>query len=509
MDYISKHVYIKNQDFKSSPVSDTILMTNDLLRSGVAGLDTLLNGGYLSGRMYLAHGSPGTGKTMLGMHFLEAGLEDDETVLFVHGEESRSEIMASASAVDIDISDAEFLDLGPESNFFTESQSYDLVDPGEIERDRFTREIHTTIEAIDPDRIVVDPISQLRYVQPNSSQFRREILSFMRFLKQQAITVLATTTPSPDSEYENQLQSLSDGIVDLSYRNGERRIEVSKHRTVGQLGSDHGMEIRDGGVEVFPSLVPERHVQSIDDTQLSTGIDELDELLGGGLERNTVTFVSGPTGTGKTTIGSQILSEAGDTGNVAVYLFEESVQTFTHRSEALGIPVTELREAGRLSLTAVEPLAYSAEEFAGMVRRDVSERDVTTVMIDGIDGYTMALQGDKGTLVPKLHSLSRFLTNEGVTVLVTDEISEVTGVSSATSVNASYIADNIIVLSYVEVDSNLRKVIGVLKKRAGAFEHTLREFELVDGEIRVSDPLTGVTGILQGAPRKTAETMER
>lgn len=484
-------------------------MEYDLLRSGVSGLDTLLNGGFLSGRMYLAHGSPGSGKTMVGMHFLEAGLENDETVLFVHGEESESEILTSAAAVGIDIDDAEFLDLGPESDLFTQNQSYDLVEPGEIERDKFTREIYEAIEEIDPDRVVVDPISQLRYVQPTNSQFRREILSFMRFLKQQDITVVATTTPSPDDKYHNQLQSLSDGIIDLSYQEGERRMAVLKHRTVGQLDGDHGMEIREGGIEVFPALVPERHTQSIDDTQLSTGVDELDSLCGGGIERNTVTFISGPTGTGKTTIGSQIVSEAADTGTVAVYLFEESIQTFTHRSEALGIPVTALRKSGHLSLTAVEPLAYSAEEFASMVRRDVTENDVSTVMIDGIDGYTMALQGEKENLVPKLHSLTRFLTNSGVTVLVTDEISEVTGVSSATSVNASYIADNIIVLSYVEVDSDLRKVIGVLKKRAGDFEHTLREFELADGGIHVSDPLTGISGILQGDPRKTATTDER
>lgn len=196
-----------------------------------------------------------------------------------------------------------------------------------------------------------------------------------------------------------------------------------------------------------------------------------------------------------------MLSEAAASGTAAIYLFEESVETISLRSEAMGLPISELREEGSLLLRSVEPMARSAEEFASIVRRDVEEEGVNTVMIDGIDGYTMAIQGDERELLGKLHSLSRYLTNNGVTMVVTDEVTEVTGVSSATSVNASYIADNIVVLSYVEMDSELRKVIGVLKKRASPFEQTLRELSLTEDGIEIGEPLTGFTGILQGMPR--------
>lgn len=275
-----------------------------LISSGISGLDEILCGGFATARVYLIYGQPGSGKTMLGQHFLEAGLENDEIVLSIHGEESRSELLTSAAAVGIDLEGASFLDLGPESEYFTDEQTYDLVDPGEIERDKYTQEIYGAIRDVDPDRVVVDPITQLRYVQSSDGQFRRQILSFIRFLKEEGITVLAMATPSPEREYDKEIRSLSDGIVELEYGDGGRRIGVPKHRNIGQVDGKHGIEIRDDGIQVFPALVPEKHSQSIDQGQISGGIDELDELLGGGIERNTVTFISGPTGVGKSTLGA-------------------------------------------------------------------------------------------------------------------------------------------------------------------------------------------------------------
>jgi circadian clock protein KaiC len=468
--------------------------------SGIDGLDTALRGGYVTGRMYLVYGSPGAGKTIAGLHFLEEGLTNDESVLCIHGEESQSEIIASAAALNIDISDAAFLDLGPDSEFFAERQSYDLVDPGEIEGENVTKAIHTAVEEVAPDRVVVDPVTQLRYIATSELQFRQEMISFIRFLKDTDITVVSTATPAPTRQYETELRSLSDGIIQLTRGEDGRRLEVVKHRNVGQIDGEHGMAIRDAGIEVFPSLIPERHEQSIGDTQVSSGLEKLDTLLGGGVEENTVTFISGPTGAGKTTLGTQLSSQAIDDSTAIVYLFEESINSFTQRSEALGIPVTDLREKGLLTVRAVEPLAHSAEEFAVIVRKDIDQQEADITMVDGIDGYTMAIQGDKQQLLRKLHSLSRYLTNAGVTVIVTDEITEVTGVSSATSIDASYIADNIIVLSYIEMEGTLRKTIGVLKKRVGTFEHTLREFTLTEDGIVVGDQLTNVSGILQGTP---------
>lgn len=472
------------------------------LSSGVPALDTILHGGYIVGRLYLVRGKPGTGKTLTGMHFLEEGIRQGETVLFIHGEESEEEILANAMQFDIDLSTANFLDLGPDSDFFTESKSHNLVDPSDVDRDHQTKFIYNAIEEMDPSRVVIDPITQMRYVEASEYEFRKRILAFMRFLKGRETTVLATTTPTESQQFDVEMQSLADGVIEMDRGDGGRRIQIAKHRGYGQADGDHGLEIRSQGLEVYPALIPEQRNRAFDPKQISSGIDELDTLTGGGIEEGTVTIISGPTGVGKTTTGSLFLSEASQQGKTAtLYLFEESEETLTYRLNALDIPITELRENGALQVREVEPLALSAEEFAKMVRSDIEENGTELVMIDGIDGYTMSLQGNEKGLVTNLHSLSRVLKNQGVSVFITDEISNITGVTSATSSNISYIADNILFLSYMEMDGELHKVIGMLKKRAGDFEQTLREFKISDEGIIVGEPLSEVSGILDGSPQ--------
>lgn len=482
------------------------------VNSGVPGLDELLRGGFVSGRMYLVCGEPGTGKTLLGMHFLRAGLDTDETVLCIHGEESREEILLNGRKVGIDLADANFLDLGPKSAFFTKDRNYDLVDPVAVDDDRYTEAIHDAIREIDPDRVVLDPITQLRYIEANEHQFRKRILSFMRFLKERDTTVVGTATLSGDTGYETEMRSLSDGVVELAHTDRGRRLSVAKHRGFGQQDGSHGLAIRDAGIEVFPSLVPERLENPFENRRTHSGVDGLDELLGGGLEVGTVTFVTGPTGVGKTTIATQFLAEAATDGvDSLAYLFEEGTATFTHRAESLGIPISELRDRGTVSLRAVEPLAQSPEEFAQRVQREADETGSEIVLIDGIDGYKMSIQGSDATLVEKIHALTRHLKNRDVTVLVTDEVSQITGMTRATSTNLSYIADNIVFLTYIETEGTMQKAVGVLKKRAGDFDHTLREFSL-DDSIQVGGPLTDISGILQGTQhagsRATGQTDE-
>lgn len=473
----------------------------ETIQSGIPGLDEVLHGGFVPGRLYLVAGEPGTGKTLLGMEFLREGLEAGDTVLFIHGEESREDLVANAAELSIDLDGVEFLDLGPDSEFFTEELSYDLVNPQDVEPDRVIEDIREKIEEINPDRVVLDPITQLDYIESTDYQVRKRLISFMRFLKDRGTTVLATKTRQPGDEAD-ELRSLSDGIIELQRGTGGRRLAVPKHRGIGQRDGSHGMEIRRNGIEVYPSLIPKHHERDFSVEQMSTGVDELDQLLGGGIERGTVTFITGPTGVGKTTTGTHVLSEAAEQGDRSIlYLFEESPETFVHRSESLGLPVRKLRDEGLLELEMVEPLALSAEEFARMVQSQVEERDVDLVMIDGLDGYRVSIQGDDAALTRKLHAVARYLKNMNVSVLIIDETERVTGIPRATSANVSYIADNILLLNYFEIGGELRKVVGVLKKRVGDFEHKLREFKIMPHGIEIGEQLTGVSGILQGAPR--------
>jgi len=452
--------------------------------------------------MYLISGPAGSGKTTIGVHYLKEGLANDETVLFIHGEESASEIIENAAQFDIDITDAEFLDLGPDSEFFTENLSYDLIEAGEVDGQRYTQAIHDAIKEIGPSRVVLDPITQLRYIEPSEHQYRKRLLSFIRFLKERDITVVATETMHDSKRGDAEIRSLSDGIIELTRTDNGRRIEIMKNRGVGQISRDHGLEVRSAGIEVFPRVRPEPNDSEFDPRPLQSGVTAIDTLMHGGLERGTVTFISGPPGVGKTTTAGLYLTQAASNEIPAViYLFEERLQTFVHRCRSIGIPVDELRANGMLSIEVIEPLSLSAEEFAHMVRHEVEQEGAEVVMIDGFGGYVSAIQGQREELKRELHALTRYLINREVSVLVTDSVHQITGISSATSANLSPIADNIVFLSYVEEYGSLEKVIGVLKKRAGGFEHSLRRFEITDDGVRVGEPMTDRTGILQGSTR--------
>jgi circadian clock protein KaiC len=343
-------------------------------------------------------------------------------------------------------------------------------------------------------------VTQFRYLTSDDYQFRKQVISFMRFLEDADATVMFTSQGGADAS-DLDLQFLSDGILELDHDGDSRRISVPKFRGSDKQSGDHGLVLDGEGVHVYPQLVPDAHGATFTTEAIPSGIDGLDALLGGGIERGTISVVSGPTGVGKTTTGTQFLAEAAARGErAAVYLLEESAATFRHRSEAVGIPVDEMERTGRLAVEEIEPLTMPPEAFARQVREEVEHRDTQVVMIDGIRGYRVSMQGEEDDLVRRLHALGRYLRNMGVTVVFVDEIDAVTGEFRATQAGISYLADNVVYLRYLEIGGELRKVIGVLKKRVGDFERTLREFEITGEGIVVGDPLTDLRGVLRGTP---------
>lgn len=190
----------------------------ELVASGIPELDELLNGGYVRGRTYLVQGVSGTEKSLLGQHFLRAGLDREETVVYIHGEESRDDILVNAARLGIDIQEAEFLDIGPGTDFFAEDRSYNLVEATEVESERFTQDIKQVIEDVDPSRILVDPITQLQYVERDEYQYRKRLQSLIRFLRDRQVTTVATRTHDrsrTSRTTHDDFESLSDGVVDL------------------------------------------------------------------------------------------------------------------------------------------------------------------------------------------------------------------------------------------------------------------------------------------------------
>ncbi|WP_283401803.1 ATPase domain-containing protein [Halorubrum sp. DM2] len=473
---------------------------SDRLSTGIPGLDEILSGGLIRERSYMIRGQAGSGKTILSLHFLAAGVERGETVLFINLEEDLSDLKANAEALGFDTDAIEFLDLSPGADVFTEDQSYEVFAPEEVEREPITERIVEGVTAVDPDRVVVDPLTQLRFLMSDDYQFRKQVVGFMRFLKDRDATVLFTVQDT-ESLPTDDLEFVTDGTIRLDTAGYGKTIAVPKFRGSSTQGGEHAYRVTDAGVEVYPALQPGEHAVEFDFEQISSGVDEVDALLNGGIERGTVSIVSGPTGAGKTTLSTQFMREAAKRGERSViYLFEESEETFLSRSRAIGVPVDEMIEQGTLQVTEVEALERSPQEFARMVREEVEARDAKIVMVDGIAGYRLTLRGTDGTMLQQIHALGRYLKNMGVTTIFVDETRNITGEFQATMENMSYLADNIIFLRHIEVEGELRKAIGVLKKRTSDFERTIREFRITDRGIEVGEPMSQLSGILSGAP---------
>lgn len=473
------------------------------LSTGIPGLDRILNGGLVPQASYLLRGGPGAGKSTIGLHFLAAGACIGERCLYITMEESERRIRANAALRNIDLSAVSILDISPSSSFFAEVETYDIFTPAEVEREPITQRIVSQIEVLKPNRVFIDPMTQFRYLSSDAFQFRRQVVSFLRFLVEGGATVLFTSEKShtiPDDD----LQFMSDGVIDMTTSAHGRFIEVIKFRGSDFLRGPHTVKLVDQGVSVFPRLEPIAQKADFDFEVIQSGIPTLDALLDGGIERGTVTLLTGPSGVGKTTLGMQFMKEAAKRGERSVvYSFEEEKALLLKRCDGVGLPAREMLTKGMLEVFKVEPLHYTPDEFACMVQQEVEQNGTRLIMLDSVAGYNLSLRGED--LRARMHALTKYLQNMGVALIVVNEQETIVGDFRATEVGLSYLADTLIFLRYLEADGEMRKAVGVLKKRLSNFEKSLREFAITSQGIQVGSPLKGLRGILRGIPENAAD----
>jgi len=284
------------------------------------------------------------------------------------------------------------------------------------------------------------------------------------------------------------------------YGADRRRLRVLKHRGRRFRGGYHDYSINMGGLNVYPRLVAAEHRADVSEQKFSSGIDGLDELLGGGLERGTSTLIVGAAGTGKSTLAAQFTASAAARGQrSAMFIFDESKSTLLTRMDGIGVPLRQHEENGTVAIRQVDPAELTPSEFAWTIRREVEEHQARVVVIDSLNGYLNAMPGER-FLTIHLHELLMFLGEKGVATLLIGAHQGLIGTNMHTPVDASYLADAVILLRYFESRGEVRQAISVMKKRGGQHERTIRDFSLEPGGIQVGAPLTGFRGVLTGVP---------
>ena len=472
--------------------------------TGIAGLDEIMCGGFTPYRLYLIEGVPGSGKTTLAMQYLLEGARNGESVLYVTLSETEEELRAMAKSHGYSLEGVTIRELVPPEESLQPAEQYTMFHPAEVELSETTRTILADVERLKPTRLIFDSLSELRLLAGDPLRYRRQLLALKQFFRGRRCTVLLLDDLTSAGR-DLQVQSIAHGVVVLEqllpeYGSDRRRVRVLKHRGRKFRGGYHDYLIHAGGLTVYPRLIASEHRDDVDGEKLSSGIAELDTLLGGGLERGTSTLVVGAAGTGKSTLSGQFCAAAASRGQrSAMFIFDESKSTLLSRMTSLGTGLRQYVEAGLVNIHQVDPAELTPGEFAHKIRHEVEERGARVIVIDSLNGYLNAMPGER-YLTIHLHELLMYLGEKGVASMLIGAHQGLIGAAMQTPIDASYLADAVILMRYFESRGEVRQAISVVKKRGSDHERTIREFSLEKGGLRVGEPLREFRGVLTGVP---------
>jgi circadian clock protein KaiC len=471
--------------------------------TGVAGLDDILSGGFTRNRLFLLEGVPGSGKTTLALQFLMAGAQNGETVLYVTLSETEEELRTVAESHGWRLDGVTIRELSPSEAELEPDEQNTMFHPSEIELAATTTRVLDDVDRLKPTRVVFDSLSELRLLAGSALRYRRQILALKQFLARRQCTVLLLDDMTA-TDHDMQMRSIAHGVVLLEqihpeYGAQRRRLAVIKYRGVQFRGGYHDYAIHKGGLEVFPRLVAAEHRQVPIRVRLGSNVAALDDLLGGGLEEGTSTLIVGAAGTGKSTLAAQFVTAAAMRGHkAAMFLFDESPQTLLSRCGELQITLAPFVDTGAVLLQQVDPAELTPGEFTHTIRRAVID-GAKIVVIDSLNGYLNAMPEER-FLTIQLHELLMFLGQQGVATILIGAHQGLIGAHMQTPVDASYLADAVLLLRYFEVEGEVRQALSVVKKRGGHHERTIREFWLDRDGIHVGEALREFRGVLTGVP---------
>lgn len=478
-------------------------MRREAAPTGIRGLDDVLGGGLPQHRIYLVMGDPGVGKTTLGLHFLREGVARGEKVLYIGLSETRDEIEDVADSHGWSLDGIEIFEYSAASRLDADDETT-LFHPSEIELGEATRTMIREVERVQPQRVVIDSLAEVRLLAQSPLRYRRQILALKEYFTGKKATVLLLDDKDVASG-DMQLLTLAHGVLLLEqlspvYGSERRRIRVSKLRGVKYRGGFHDMAIRTGGIDVFPRLVAAEHRPAKKIARLPSGIEAVDALLGGGIDRGTSTLIMGPAGSGKSSLATQYAVAAAERGeNAALFLFDESRSTLLARSSSISLDVQKQVDGGRIAIQQIDPAEIPPGEFVQLVREQVEKRQISVLVIDSLNGYMNAMPEER-FLTIHMHELLTYLGQQGVATILVVAQHGLVGQTMMSPVDVSYLADCVILMRYFELAGEIRKAVSVVKKRSGAHEKAIRPFAIGPDGLTVGPPLTEFHGVLSGTP---------
>jgi circadian clock protein KaiC len=478
--------------------------------TGIPGLDEILGGGLPEHRLYVVEGSAGCGKTTLAFQFLLDGIGRGEQGLFVSFSESEDELRLVADSHGWNLDGPLHLHVPNVSQESSDpGRDYTIFEPGEVELNELMKNLYDLVERLCPRRAVFDSLSEMRLLARDPLRYRRHIIGLKNFFAKRNCTVIITDEALPDRD--PQLQSIAHGVITLEqiprdYGTSRRRLRILKLRGSSIRDGFHDFVIRRGGLQVFPTLIAATHQRGFKREKYKSGVEGLDRLLEGGLERGSSTLIAGPAGVGKSSIAcAYAVNAAKRNERTAFFIFDERKSTLVARAAGFGMKLDELVDSGIVTITQVDPAQLSPGEFAHSVQMAVDRDGVSLVILDTLNGYMQSMP-DERFLLLHIHELLTYLNQRGVVTLLITAQNGLVG-SLESPIDASYLADAMLALRYFESSGRVRQAISVIKNRHGAHERTIRELVLSpQNGMVVGEPLTDFEGVLSGQLRYRGES---
>jgi len=471
------------------------------LTTGVPGLDDVLGGGIPEYSFNIIAGEPGSGKTTLVHQLLFANATIDRPALYFTalGEPPLKMLRYQQQLAFFDVakvgSAIRFVDLAAE------------VQRGDL--DGLLAGIVDAVTEANPALVVVD---SFRSVIPSQSAERGyDIKGFLQQLAMHLTSWQATTFLLGEySEHDVQATpvfTVCDGLIWMFQsrdRNSVvRRLQIKKMRGAAPTPGIHTFRISDEGVRVFPRAMrrPVHDRRPYSDKRLSTGIPTLDEMLSGGIPCGDSTLVAGPTGVGKTLVGTQFIAEGlkrGEPGVIAV--FEEHPEEYIARADDFGLGLGDMVWAGQVRVIYLRPLDLSVDETLREVRDAVDALGARRVVVDSLSGFEVALAPPfRLEFRESMYRMVGSLTGIGVTVLNTVEITDSYGELRFSPHHISFLTDDIILQRYVELQGQLLKLMTVVKMRSGRHSKDLRFYDITEAGLVIGERVAQYQGMLTGA----------
>jgi circadian clock protein KaiC len=479
-------------------------------KTGIWGLDNILSGGFSRGHVFLVEGAPGTGKTTIALQFLMEGVRSGEKCLYITLSETEDELRDGAASHGWILGDGiHVFELLPPESLLDEDQQQSLLYSSDLELGETTKQIFEAVERTQPTRVVLDSLSEIRLLAQSSLRYRRQILAIKHYFAKFGTTVMLLDDLTAEVA-DKTVHSVAHGVLRLeelapSYGAERRRARVIKYRGVKFRGGYHDLTITKGGLNVFPRLVASEFRNTLMRMTKSSGIAELDKLLGGGIETGSSTLILGPAGTGKSLLAIVNVVAAVKRGErAAMFVFDEELGLLFDRMKGMGIDLAAMQSSGHLLVEQVDAAELSPGEFAHRVRKQVDEQNIKTVVIDSLNGYQAAMP-EENSLILHMHELLQYLNRRGVATFMTVAQHGLVGDMKA-PVDVTYLADTVILLRYFEALGSVRRAISIIKKRTGSHESTIREYKISGKALTIGEPLSAFQGVLRGVPIYTGES---